>query len=319
MKRIVALAVCFIVLEIFLMFNSQNFFIKDYQLQNSIKNFEVRKNEIELLFLGASGVYAGVNPDNIKINNFKVHNFGFPSESIQTTYYKIIHYLNNNDLKKLKLVAIEIRKGYLYETNKLSVTKDLNYSQFYDLSDILLVNGLKEALSVLLHKSNIFRLRKDFINQFKINMVIKEERIEKNGYAFRKNQINRKYLKEQTNFLLNLAKRGLDTKCHPIPIYYYKNLIELLQEKGIHVVLIQLPGAGTILDNEQNSGLYDLSEEKIYPVIENYFSDIPFFNYSSTDNKWTINDFSDRGHLNYIGAKKLGKFIENDLKKILVK
>ena len=61
------------------------------------------------------------------------------------------------------------------------------------------------------------------------------------------------------------------------------------------------------------------SEEKIYPVIERYFSDIPFFNYSSTENNWTINNFSDRGHLNYIGARKLGELIENDFRKILIR
>ena len=46
------------------------------------------------------------------------------------------------------------------------------------------------------------------------------------------------------------------------------------------------------------------------PVVKNYFSDIPFLNYAESKNEWIINDFSDRGHLNYIGAKKLGKLIE---------
>ena len=95
--------------------------------------------------------------------------------------------------------------------------------------------------------------------------------------------------------------------------------MNILYFMNIQVVLIQLPGAGTILEDEQNSGLYDLSEEKIYPVIESHFSDIPFFNYSSMDNEWTTNDFSDRGHLNYLGARKLGEFLENDLKNILIK
>tara|TARA_B100000886_G_scaffold297452_1_gene225124 strand:+ start:1585 stop:2604 length:1020 start_codon:yes stop_codon:yes gene_type:complete len=316
-KKIGALALGFIIIEIFLMFNSHRFFIKDYQLKKSIDSFNFRKNDVDLLFLGASGVYAGVNPDDIKINNYKIHNFGFPSESIQTTYYKINHYINNNDLKNLKVVVLEIRKGYLYENNKLSVTKDLNYSQYYDLPDILNVNGPREFLSVFLHKINLFRLRKDFINQFKINMVIHEEKIKENGYALRKNKIDRKYLKDQKNFLQNLSNRGLNSKCHPVPIYYYKKLIELLNDHDVRVFLIQLPGAGVLLENEDNSHIYDFSEQKMLPVVQSYFSDIPFLNYAESKNEWVINDFSDRGHLNYIGAKKLGKLIQADLQRIL--
>ena len=49
------------------------------------------------------------------------------------------------------------------------------------------------------------------------------------------NKINRKYLKDQKNFLQNLSNRGLNSKCHPLPIYYYKKLIELLNDQDVRV------------------------------------------------------------------------------------
>jgi ABC-type microcin C transport system permease subunit YejB len=92
-------AVLFAGVELVVRDHAERISASDREMGRSRTAFERRRTDVEILALGDSRVYHGVDPQFI---HPKAHNFGFPSEPIQSTYWKMKYYLERGDLPRLR-------------------------------------------------------------------------------------------------------------------------------------------------------------------------------------------------------------------------
>ncbi|EKD94375.1 MAG: hypothetical protein ACD_26C00086G0001 [uncultured bacterium] len=316
--------VIFIATETVLNKYSEYILPSEHYLKKSIDCFEKIQDEINIIFLGHSQVYYGINPAYIKLSNkYKVHNFAFVSEPIETNYYKLSYYLQKRGLKNLKLVVIDASSII----NEATLNTVFEYSRYYNYLDILFNHRYNLFLTAMVSKSNIIRLKPIITNinfsfsTSSLRYFIDNEHLLDNGYCKREYSFTESQFKSE---IQNYIKWDQEEKLYPDPIKlrYLNRLISTLHNRKINVIFI-LPPVPTLhlcQRGQYNSLItnhkkHDFCKLKIQQILKNIYPDIPVFNYNDPNKSigFTLQHFSDRGHLNYRGSKLLSTKISNDL------
>ena len=134
MKRFLKKLIYFVLIVLFIAVLIESVFHKfrltnfDIALSKSINNFEEVSDDIEVLFLGDSRTFYGINPITIN-SKLKTQNFSFPSEPIQTTYWKMKYYFDNEMLDSLKLAYILIDEEMLTGDSRIGLQTVYDYSK----------------------------------------------------------------------------------------------------------------------------------------------------------------------------------------------
>ena len=129
--------------------------------------------------------------------------------------------------------------------------------------------------------------------------------------------VNEKDLKEYYNANENIYTeeriRKIEFITYSGVVGYISNLNKALKNKGISLIIIQLPKSKYYMKNVpkqlmvQNDRLLD----SMYR-----FMDIPYYNFTNDPN-YTDQDFRDVNHLNYVGAKKFSETLSKIIGKNL--
>lgn len=302
---------------------------QEYYCEKSIDYFEKNDSNIDIIFLGQSQSYYGINPQYVKLmNKYKAYNFSFASEPIETTYYKLLYYMQNRYLKNLKLVIIDISGNILNPSN---LNTDFKYSRFYNYLDILFNHDFYMFLKAIMSYSNIVRLR-PYLTDFRftfsttaLNEFIKREHLLENGYCRRDYYLTEYVLKNDIKNYERAYKNG-DYKNgyvpNPIKIKYLNRLVSIFTKKRINVIFIITPTPAIFLGQHgkyyslvKDAERFDFYELKTEQTVKKLFPQISVFNYNNPikSNDFTLEMFSDAGHLNFNGSKLLATKISKDL------
>ena len=301
---------------------SMNIVPQDYFLKQSIESFEKKCKTIDIVFLGGSSSYYGINPKYINLrNNYKSHNFAFASEPPITTYYKLLYYLQKGYLTNLKLVVIDVTHYPFSSDNTNTLFK---YYRFYNYSDILVTAGVPLFLQFICNASNAVRLQ-PYLTDFRfpfsstsLDAMIETEHVLENGYCRRDFSYALVHFK---NGLKNLIKEGQNNHVpNTMTLKYLNKLVTMLNAKGIRIVFIMTPDT-RILYDAHCVNKYDWCELKRERVIKQLYKNITIFNYASPTKSrgFTLKMFSDVGHLNFTGSKLLSTKISRDLNRYFKK
>jgi hypothetical protein len=269
--------------------------------------FEKTVDSIEALVLGNSHMLHGVNPDYFSVKGFNL------ASGFQNYFYDkalTLPYLNR--LKKLKIVFISadyisfyyrikdvadwIDYGYYRAWNVkdsgLSIWDSRNYSTFmlYTPSKSLdyVLKGDKKALAKNL-KPNGFNPEDSAANEVNVT--------ETSG-------------KTRANYHTKIIKFSRQEES----LNHLESLITELQKRNIRVVLLA-PPVYTTYSKHCDTAIINRTNTIISSVVSKYKCQYRDY---STDQRFVQTDFHDNDHLNYSGAAKFTRMLDDDFVKPLL-
>jgi hypothetical protein len=257
-------------------------------------------DSIEILFLGSSHAYFGINPQFI--NNKKSFNAGQVAQSVGYDYKILEHYFSNSQrLETIVLPVSYFSFHYKIETGTES-WRVKNYSIYHDLYTTNRLNDYSEILSNSV-KSGLLRVSNYYLKN-KAEIACSHL-----GYG-----LNNTYAKQR-----DLAETGAHTaKMHTYPeledfeenYQAMLSIIKFAEQRNIKVLLYTPPAFETYVNN-----LYPVQLNKAIATaqaLDKAFENTYYINLLQ-DKSFVERDFYDADHMNEFGAEKLTKKIDSVL------
>lgn len=300
-----------IVSELLLRSFSKDLFVFDWRQHNSIKLFNKHKNDVEVIFMGDSYVFHGIDIEQLNINKVS-HNFGLGGEKIYQTYFKLKHYLVNKSLPNLKMVVLNLETRHFIQ-NDLNLITD--YSKFTDNIDFYTSLSYSDrANAYLTNKLYLWRTKSALMGlKLKFNF---RENITEYGQGKRAYHLSYNELNFKSNLIIKESVAYKQVKFEFIELYYQK-FYELCKSQKIKLVFIQLPNISQVESELLFPEDADKQDINITKYIEGKFPDSTSLNLKNIELGLTYMDFFDSAHLNNSGAKKVSNYIGLKIKPLL--
>lgn len=268
------------------------------------KNFEKTLAECEVLILGNSISFCGIDPDILTYHSFNLAN------NSQDIYYDQMLYGKYLDrLPKLKYVIVPIAFTSLFYLLDQGIEswRASYYLRFYDIQKRQNQFDLKDISLIALYGINFsihYLLKPDSLNQV--------SGISARGWmnspadsSFNESVMSvegkRKYQEDVQYMNLNKVNANM---------LYLKTIIERSRNKNVNTILISIPMSRFYSRYLKQSNYYSLMQSKIIDLRRN--SGIKYYNYIY-DKRFVDSDFSDVIHLNSTGAKKMSLLLNREL------
>jgi hypothetical protein len=269
------------------------------------KYLDSNSNNIEVLFLGSSHIYYGINPEYMSRKTF---NGAHISQTLHFDLAILEKY--SKRLSNLQFVIIPIDYFSLYSTLEGSIEnwRIKNYRIYYGITTPVSLRNSFEVLNGKLPK-NIARLKAYLYNHKK------DITCNTMGFGTNYNAKNRKDLFESGK---TAAKRHTKViaNCQEI---YAKNIqtinsmITFCKNHHIKIVFMTCPTYSTYREN-----LNPIQLNNTINTIKQMCagqSNVYYYNFLS-DSAYQSDDFYDADHLNEFGAKKMTLQLDSILKRI---
>jgi hypothetical protein len=270
--------------------------------------FEKQIKTLEVIILGTSHTFNGINPDKFSYSGF---NLAESSQPIYYDYHILMRYMN--ELPKLKLVIINIsnfsiRQNYLNDVKYISRQREYYY--VWKIGNDNVKWFYPEVCSRLLEKGTYLALQ-SFFNKTPIDIKYFPQ---KNGWLRMDTTYAHLMSDSATKSRIEGFNKVMTTDSMTINknIRLLDNLIAELQLRKIIPVFITAPLSPIFIRNER-ADFNDFNEKQIALLCQKYAID--YFNYSK-DTRFENKDFRDPDHLNKTGANKFSTIID---KEILIK
>jgi len=282
-------------LEFFLRNNNSSYYaLKRLALDNEAASTEV-------LVLGSSSENSGINPE---IFHLKGINLAF----IGGTTVDLFHFLLKKNIRRfpsLKMVIIPISTFTFFATEEREEMKfrKILLNRYFDLyeekfanpiSRIMVYNlGLKTALKTIFIKKRININDSGF------------EKIEGTNTEHLTNEYGKKTVARH----IGKTDEYLDFKIYERNLKILNKMIKILKQKSIEPILITTP---------THRSYYKNLDVKIINIINNTVENITkhhkikYYNYLK-DDRFVDSDFYNCDHLNYNGAKKFSKILDDEV------
>lgn len=261
----------------------------DYKYKR--RYFLKHASDIEVLFLGNSHAYYGINP--VYINRPSM-NLAHPSQSLDIDYQMLAKY--GSRVPKLKFVVLPI-SYFSFNLRLQGGIEDWrvkNYNIYYSIRSTYRIKDYAELFTNKL-SLNIDRV----IKYYKHN----EPQIycDSNGWGTTFNSAHNQDLVE-TGILAAQRHNKKDAANTRINSKALQDIIDLCQKTNSHLILYTPPAYYTYIQNINKNQL-DTVIQTAYRVASNN-KNVRYFNFLQ-DQTFVAGDFYDADHLNEIGAKKL--------------
>jgi hypothetical protein len=233
------------------------------QLEISFSN--VLHNDFDILVLGNSRLYRGVNPDKFSIASY---NFSHDNDSYNQSYFKL-KYLENNNIKYNYLVlGIDyFQFSFKSDTRSYIYGELLGDKYLADFQSNLFTSKLSQVFKIINPKI-LLRLRPKKTIPF----------IKENG----------QYIRNGKASLSDKVKRDISRLSFQIE--YFNKIIEYCKYNNIKLFFVMLPTRKNELES------YSLSQMKEF---DNFITDknITFWNFS-LDTAYSVDNYTDITHFN---------------------
>jgi hypothetical protein len=259
---------------------------------------EAKLDSIEILTLGSSHGLEGINPKFLKKHTFNLAHSG------QATYYDVKLCMKYYEkIPNLKLVILPI--SYFSLTRYFINARKLDYYQTFNIQhDSLKMDFLDKSVAAkILPRVCLNVLLDKYVEPPYIN-------IDKNGFlamdSIDKNKrISNKLGLEKKNSFESIMSESVRTQSEIL----IDTLISKLITKDIELVFITLPQYKTV-SQYFNPKILKQNKDFLQKMCKKY--KCQYFDYQD-DSRFAIDDFWDNDHLNYIGAEKFTKIINEEI------
>lgn len=270
---------------------------------SKIKYLQEHSSEIEILALGSSHAYFGVNPDFLSSKCFNLSHIAQTPEFDLKLFKK---YLEKMDQLKVLLYPISYFTFFWDLQSSPESWRLKNYTIYYQIDAANSLKDYSELMSVK-PKQNFQRIIDYYIydkSEIKISPL---------GWG----SLNSP---KKSNFIDEVVYDVVDRHTILSSPYFEKNskeveqIIQLCLLKGIKVILFFPPAFEKYREFANPKQL-----QMTYQKIEDYtrkFGNCLFIDYFA-DSTFTRNDFFDADHLNNLGASKLSQKLNVEVEKSL--
>lgn len=273
-----------------------------------MKLFQQQKDKIEVLILGSSHAYVGVNPAYFISPTFNFANSSQTLDLDEQLFKKI-----KDDLPQLKTVIIPISyfSYVLALEDGKSAAKIKNYNIYYGIYSH--TYELKNQFEILNQypKVNWKRYQKylayPFAEVFTDANGFKSKGIGKKALSPAE-ALNNTLTNHTRNISDPLIQLRIDQNYHSL-----QQIIDWCQEKNINVVLLTTPVQASYLKGLDPIQKQDFLQKTETIVAKN--NHLRWFNYLDLGHIFTSQDFKDVDHLSIDGAKKLSIMVNKELLK----
>lgn len=256
------------------------------QINIQFKNAISKK--YDLLILGNSRTYRGVNPD---ILSFNTYNFSHDNDSYNQMFYKLKYILNKGKSIKYLILGVDY-----FQFSFKSDTRNYAYGNW------LGIDYLND------YKKSLYSYRMGYL---KSNMNPKKL------FPLRTDR-SKPFLKENGQYIKPGVARKSDSVIRNIKrlnfqVEYFERIVKACKSENIKVFLVMLP----VRENELKN--YNERELQNFDVfIDRYVNDSNVFyvNYSELKG-FSYNDFTDITHLNESAANRFSKQLSKDILRLL--
>lgn len=265
----------------------------DYSFKR--KFLDKNSSKIEVLILGSSHAYFGINPQFFQLKSF---NAAYISQSIDYDLEIFKKYKHN--FKNLNYIIIPVDYFTLYSQLEGGIEKwrIKNYNIYYDLNKFNYSYSDNFELSNGKISTNLDRL-KEYYFKHEINSIS----CNKYGWGTSYKSINNKDLIETGISASKRHTKNIKNNC-----YYKKNIeainsfIQLAKTINAKIIFITSPAYKTYVENLDSNQLNSTIE--FMNKLPKNNSNVFYYNLLN-DKSFKSKDFYDADHLNEIGAKKL--------------
>ncbi len=259
------------------------------------KRLEEQASDIEVLLLGHSHIFYGINPTYLKQ---KAYNAAFNAQSFK--YDLKLFKKHAESLKKLKYVILPIDYMTLYYNIEDSETKYLvkNYVLYLQLSSSLLPSDRFEIINVGF-QSSVMRIYRYYIKKESSIDFTELGWIPKHGT----NDLE-KTGKITADRFTGYIKKGIEKHYLEENIQYINDIIQLCSKKKAKLILVKTPTHALYRKylNPEYEKRSKRTMDEILSTNDNcYELDL------ETDTNYLDSDFFDGSHVNEQGAIKLSK------------
>lgn len=271
--------------------------------------FFEQKEDFDVLFMGTSHVINGIFPMELW-NDYGIvsYNFGGHSNLIPTTYWVMENALDYTNPSLIVIDVLEVSSSskvcshpdYLHLSfDSFPVTKN-KIKAIYDLCD----DSDRVDEKQIIEYEHKWEFIWDFGKYHSRWTEIREEDITNENITLEKGAESRIAVAKPNDYSVLPSTETLGNS-NTVGLEYLKKMIESCQEKGIEVLLVNLPyPAGEGRQREANS---------VYEIAEEYGVD--YLNFVAMDSvvNYTTDCYDADSHLNPSGARKvtdyLGRYI----------
>ena len=265
----------------------------DYQIKKQYLDHNAES--IEVLYLGSSHAFHGINPNHCTVNSY---NAALSSQSIDYDYAILKKY--ESQFNHLKYIVIPISYFTLYSRLESSIEASLvkNYVIYYNINTSNKFTNHFEVLS-----SKPFALFKRLYSYY---IQRNTRRCAELGWGMNND------LRSDTDLLRSgkaaaFRHSGNINEYYELNVQVVKDIIEWAKSKDIKVILYT-PPAYKSYTNELDS--IQLNQTLItMKRIDDQYENAAYYNLL-TDSAFVANDYYDADHLNSAGAKKLTKLLD---------
>ncbi len=273
----------------------------DYSYKSNY--LDKNSNEIEVLFLGSSHTYFGINPIYIKPKSF---NAAYISQSLNYDLAIIKKY--QNKWNKLKYIIVPIDYFSLYESLEIGIEKwrAKNYTIYYGINETGDYFSNFEILNTKFG-DNLIRIK---TYKFKNKSDLACNTL---GWGTAYNSIKNKNLIETGKIAAKWHTIEIKNNlCFPKNIETINSIIKFAEKSDTKIIFITCPAYKTYVENLEQNQLSNTINSITQLTLKN--SNSIYYNFL-TDKSFLYRDFYDADHLNEIGAKKLTFKIDSIINK----
>lgn len=258
-------------------------------IENQIRiSFEnALEKDYNLLILGNSKIYRGINPDLLSI---AAYNFSHDNDTYNQLYYKLRYLEKKNKKYDYLVLGVDYFQFSIFSDSRNYIYSKLIEPEYSsDYGSIYIIDYIKNKCK-LLDIKNIARLKpKKEMDYLKDNgQFVREGKANKDDYDH------------------------FDIKKLDVQVRYFERILKFCEEKNIQVFLVRLP----LRENELKS--YKPREMVEFDsFIKGYLgTNVKFLDFKS-DTSYSLAEFSDIIHFNQKGAVKFSKQLNDSLTKLI--
>jgi hypothetical protein len=267
---------------------------------------EQQLDSIEVLALGTSHVLYGLDPAYFSVHGFNLANVN------QSVYYNkrlALHYISR--MPKLKVVIMEIGYFSLYYqimNDKREKWRDYFYAQYWGIGyKDLPYWDMKRFSKVALY--SVDKVKEFARGNFRVNLA---EGLRYNGFmpkdTLRPRDSAQLAPENFTTRIQGLNKLA-DTNEYAYNYRDLESFTDELTRRHVRIVFVTTPWLPQLV-RLANAELFRRNEAAARALCGQY--SCTYFNYLN-DSRFTVKDFADPNHLNYLGAKKLSTIIDSEI------
>lgn len=253
------------------------------QIEVSFQN--VIRSNFDLLILGNSRTYRGVNPDKIDI---KSYNFSHDNDTYNQLYNKLLFVDKNNKEYEYLVLGLDF-----FQFSVFSGTRNYVYDDFFGIEYL---SDYEEGSSEVDYYLELLKIEK-FRESIKlINSKEKPSFIKKNG----------QYIQYIRPMSLNGIKR--DSNKLKLQIDYFEKILDYCKKKKIKVFLCMLP-----IQEKEKINYSNKIVDDFYKFISGYLNENVLLLNFTDDKNYTRTDYLDVTHFTEASANKFSSQLNDSI------